>query len=258
MLLYKELPRKGLAGEVLEDFKLEPTTVWSFPERGTWATHRSTATYRGNFAPQVARNLILRYSKKGEVVLDPFVGSGTTLVECEILGRKGIGVDINPAAVKLCKNNLNFTMRKEASQIAKVGDARHLDFLSEESIDLIVVHPPYADAIRYSKDLDGDLSQIHDIEIFTREMKTVGKELFRVLKSGRYCAVLICDLRRNRHVVPLGFKVFNAFIETGFAPKEIIIKVQYNCKSFNYWIKKLTKYNTLLLAHEYIFVFFKS
>lgn len=257
LLLYKELPRKDLAGEVLEDFKLEPTTVWSFPERGKWATHRSTATYRGNFAPQVARNLILRYSKKGEVVLDPFVGSGTTLVECEILGRKGIGVDINPAAVELCKNNLNSMVRKRISQIAEVGDARHLDFLGDESIDLIVAHPPYADAIRYSEELDGDLSQIHDIEAFTREMKVVAKELLRILKSGRCCTILIGDLRRNRHVVPLGFKVFNVFIEAGFVLREIIIKVQHNCRSFACWIEKSIKFNFLLLVHEYIFVFEK-
>lgn len=242
---------------MLGDFKLEPTTVWSFPVRGEWATHRSTATYRGNFAPQVARNLILRYSEKGEVVLDPFVGSGTTLVECEILGRKGIGVDINPAAVELCKNNLNFTIRKGISQIAKVGDARHLDFLNDESIDLIVAHPPYADAIRYSEELDGDLSQIHDIETFTREMKVVAEELFRVLKSGRCCAVLIGDIRRRKHVIPLGFNVFGIFLEIGFIPKEIIIKTQHNCRSTKHWIKKSIDNDFLLLTHEYLFVFRK-
>ena len=94
-------------------FKLENTTVWSFPERGNWATHRATAKYRGNFAPQIPRNLILRYTREGEVVLDPFVGSGTTLVECKLLHRRGIGVDINPAAVELCRRNLNFRVADE-------------------------------------------------------------------------------------------------------------------------------------------------
>jgi len=255
--LYKEPPRKASAGEVLENFELEPTTVWSFSERGKWATHRSTATYRGNFAPQVARNLILRYSKKGEVVLDPFVGSGTTLVECKILGRRGIGVDVNPSVVGLCKNNLNFKTTENYKQEVICGDARDLSFLDDESIDLIIAHPPYANAIEYSNGLSGDLSLIDDVEEFMHEMEKVAKELFRILKSGKYCAIQIGDLRRGGCVVPLGFKTLRAFQEVGFALEEIIIKVQHNCKSFSPWIKKLATYNFLLLAHEYIFVFFK-
>ena len=74
-----------------KEFKLERTTVWSFENRGKWATHRGN--YRGNWAPEIPRNLILRYSKPGELVLDQMVGSGTTLVECKLLGRDGIGVD---------------------------------------------------------------------------------------------------------------------------------------------------------------------
>ena len=59
-----------------EDFELETNTVWSFKKRGNWATH--DAKYRGNWSPFIPRNIILRYSKKGEIVLDPFIGSGTT------------------------------------------------------------------------------------------------------------------------------------------------------------------------------------
>jgi tRNA G10 N-methylase Trm11 len=239
------------------NFKLETTTVWSFPERGKWATHRSTATYRGNFAPQVARNLILRYSERGDVVLDPFVGGGTTLVECKILGRRGIGVDINPSAVEMCRNNLNFKVNEEYSQTVRVGDARYLDFLSDESVDLVIAHPPYADAIKYSENLDGDLSLIPDIKKFVEEMKIVAKEFLRVLKTGKHCAILIGDLRRNRHVVPLGFEVFRTFLDVGFIPREIIIKVQHNCRSTDYWAKRSVKNDFLLLNHEYLFVFKK-
>lgn len=242
---------------MFEDFKLEPTTVWSFPERGKWATYRSTATYSGNFAPQIVRNLILRYSKRGDVVLDPFVGSGTTLVECKILGRQGIGVDINPSAVELCRNNLRFQVNEKFPQRVMVGDARRLDFLNNESVDLVIAHPPYADAIRYSESLNGDLSLIWNVETFAQEMKTVAKELLRVLKSERCCVILIGDLRRNRRVVPLGFKVFSTFLDVGFVSKEIIIKVQHNCRSTDYWTERSIKNGFLLLAHEYLFVFGK-
>jgi len=73
-----------------DDFVPETTTVWSFPDRGNWATH--LGNYRGNWSPFIPRNLILRYTKKGELVLDQMVGSGTTLVECKLLQRRGIGL----------------------------------------------------------------------------------------------------------------------------------------------------------------------
>ena len=80
--------------------------MWSFAQRGSWATHHPG--YWGNFAPQVARNVIEMYSEAGETVLDPMAGGGTTLIECRLLGRRFIGCDINPDAVALCEKATNF------------------------------------------------------------------------------------------------------------------------------------------------------
>ena len=71
------------------NFRLKPTTVWSFPDRGSWATH--SGKYRGNWSPYVPRNLILRYSKPGDWLLDQFMGGGTTLVEAKLLNRNAVG-----------------------------------------------------------------------------------------------------------------------------------------------------------------------
>jgi len=68
-----------------KDFKKEQTTVWSFKQRGNWATH--SGEYRGNWSPYIPRNVILKYSKPGELVLDYFCGAGTTAVECKLLGN---------------------------------------------------------------------------------------------------------------------------------------------------------------------------
>ncbi|MEM4331415.1 MAG: DNA methyltransferase, partial [Candidatus Anstonellales archaeon] len=130
-----------------KNFELETTTVWSFPKRGEWATHYLNARYRGNWAPKVPRNLILRYTKEGETVLDAFVGSGTTLIEAKLLDRNAIGVDINKEAIMLTMDRLKFSynkLRSESKNWIKtyVGDARNLDKIKNESIDLIATHPP--------------------------------------------------------------------------------------------------------------------
>ena len=101
-----------------ENFELERTNAWSFPERGTWATHKGD--FRGNWPPQLARNVILRYSKPGETVLDQMCGSGTTLIECKLLGRNGIGVDINEAAVMITRDRINFEYKPLDSDFPSV------------------------------------------------------------------------------------------------------------------------------------------
>lgn len=237
-----------------KDFSLEATTVWSFPDRGKWATHNGK--YRGNWSPYIPRNIILRYSQKDDVILDQFLGSGTTLIEAKLLERKGIGVDINPDAIKLAKENLRFNKNKQYDPLIYNADARNLNFIKDNSIDLICTHPPYANIIKYSEGIKGDLSH-YDIDEFIEEIKKVSKESYRVLKENKYCVILIGDTRRKKHMIPLGFKVMQEFLNAGFILKETIIKEQHNCKATGFWYKRSVEYNFLLIAHEYLFVFRK-
>lgn len=237
-----------------QDFKLEATTMWTFKSRGNWATHNGK--YRGNWSPYIPRNLILRYSQEGDIVLDPFLGSGTTLVETKLLKRRGIGVDINPDAIEIAKENLRFNQNTEFHPKLFNMDARNLDNIPDNSIDLICGHPPYANIINYSKDIEGDLSLL-DINPFLEEIRKVAQEMYRVLKHNKYCAILIGDTRRNKHMIPLGFKVMNEFLNTGFVLKETIIKEQHNCQATGFWYQRSIDYNFLLIAHEYLFVFRK-
>jgi DNA modification methylase len=218
-----------------ENFVLESKTIWSFPDRGSWATHKGY--YPGNWSPYIPRNIILRYSKEGDTVLDQFLGSGTTLIECKLLNRKGIGIDINPSSIKIAKNKLNFELKNFHLQHVLEGDARNLNSISSNSIDLICTHPPYSNIIKYSKNINGDLS-LCDMEEFLLHMGKVANEAYRVLKQNKFCAILMGDIRRNRNIQPLGFKVMQTFINAGFKLKEIIIKEQHNCNSNKYWSKK--------------------
>ena len=236
-----------------ENFELETNTVWAFPNRGKWATH--DAKYRGNWSPYIPRNVILRYSSEGDTVLDQFVGGGTTAVEAKLTGRNFIGFDINPAAVELTQKKLDFECNTSAEISVKLGDARKLE-LSDDSIDLICTHPPYADIINYSDGIDGDLSLL-SIKPFLTEMGTVAEECYRVLKKDKFCAILMGDTRKKGMVQPLAFETMKLFEFAGFKLKEIIIKEQHNCKATGYWKTNSIKYNFLLLAHEYLFVFKK-
>lgn len=241
------------------DFKLECSTVWSFPKRGNWATHNGR--FRGNFAPQIPRNLICRYSKIGDIILDPMVGGGTTLIECRLTGRNAIGRDINPDIVKIARKTMHFKRPNnipESNYSIRVDDARKLNGIKDESIDLIIAHPPYADIIKYSDGkIEGDLSNIHDIDEFCDEMKKVAEECIRVLKPKKCCAILIGDTRRKKYYVSLAYRVMQEFLNAGFKLKEDIIKHQWNCKTTPFWAKKSQEYNFLLIMHEHLFIFEK-
>jgi tRNA G10 N-methylase Trm11 len=126
------------------------------------------------------------YSDKGECVLDPMVGAGTTLIEAKLLGRNALGMDINPEAVELSKLGLRFNHDPPSTQKVQVGDARDLSFLKDESFDLVLTHPPYMNIIRYSDGrIPGDLSNIGSLPKFCDEIQRIAAELLRVLKPDK-------------------------------------------------------------------------
>ncbi len=239
-----------------KEFDLECTTVWSFPRRGKWATHKSD--WRGNWSPEVVRNLILRYSKEKEHLLDCMVGGGTTAIEAKILNRHITCTDINEKAIERTKKSLEFNAKNEARQRIQKADARNLDFIKDEEIDFVLTHPPYADIIKYSEGkIKDDLSNVHDIDKFVDEMELVAKELYRVLRPGKYCAILMGDTRRNKMYQPMAYKVMDKFLKAGFKLKEDIIKVQHNCQATGFWAERSKQYNFLLIMHEHLFIFQK-
>lgn len=243
-------------------FKLEETTMWRFPTRGKWANH--THHYPGNWAPQVPRNLILRYSKVGETVLDPFVGGGTTLIECLLLGRNGIGADINPKAVEITKlriRELRAAAKRQNYPLSNVNilvrraDARNLSFINDNTIDLVCAHPPYMDSIRYTKWSYEDLSRTSNVDEYVTEIRKVLAELHRVLKKGGICAFMLGDVRKGGKLIPLGFRVFQAFEREGFKVNEMAIKEQEHCSLDEFYRGKNDGF--LKIGHEYILTLHK-
>lgn len=92
---------------------------------------------------------------------------------------------------------------------------------------------------------------------FLFEIGKVAEECYRVLKKDKFCTILMGDTRKKGMVQPLAFETMRIFELAGFKTKEIIIKEQHNCKATGYWKTNSIKFNFLLLAHEYLFVFKK-
>lgn len=263
------------------------TTVWSFPKRGSWATHRGD--YRGNWAPQIPRALMLMYTSPGDMVLDPMVGSGTTCIEAKLLGRNCIAVDINYEAVILTLHRMYYlekalkefkkhghrldTFIGEKPSLSGVGiddiqkawfkvyhgDARNLEKVEDESIDLIATHPPYFNIIKYGakEKVEGDLSKTRNLIEYIKSIYEIAREFHRVLKPGKYCALLIGDTRIHKHYVPISHYVLQAFLKAGFILKEEVIKIQHKMKTTREVWGKLRERDFLLIYHEKLFIFRK-
>jgi len=238
-----------------EEFEPEKNTVWNFPVRGDWATHKPD--YRGNFAPQVPRNVILNYSNEGDLVLDPMVGGGTTLIEARLLNRNAIGYDVNQNAVNITSERIRFEANGNTKQIAKLGNAQKLPE-KNDSVDLIIAHPPYANIVKYSdgKNPD-DLSSIPSLPKFLDALDIAVQEMYRVLKPGNYCAILIGDTRKGQHFVPLSHFVLERCLRSGFVLKEEVIKTQHNTTHAPRWSASAKHYKFYLIMHEHLFIFRK-
>lgn len=144
------------------------------------------------------------------------VGSGTTLIEARLLNRNAIGLDVNSHAVEITKARLTFPNNSNFSQKVGLGDVCQLTQIEADSIDLIVTHPPYFNLVAYSQGKNPkDLSSISSIPDFMVELKKGIGEIFRVLKPGKYCCLLIGDTRKGQHYIPLSHFVLQCCLQMG-------------------------------------------
>ncbi|MBN1246773.1 MAG: DNA methyltransferase [Anaerolineae bacterium] len=243
--------------EVLTD------SLWLMDRRDTSGAHE--AWYWGNYIPQIPRQLMLRYTKVGDWVLDPFVGSGTSLIECRRLGRNGMGVELNPtvAAQAIAVVDGEPNPYDVTTQIV-VGDSTGEDFgalLAAQGCDqvqLVLLHPPYHDIIRFGEQ-PGDLSNAPSVDAFVTQFSQVVQRAMAVLQPGRFLAVVIGDKYEERAWVPLGFYVMQAVLDQGATLKSIVVK-NLNGTRAKRDQQALWRYRALvagfyLFKHEYIFIF---
>ncbi len=227
--------------------------------------------YHGNFTPQVPDNLIRRYTEPGEIVLDLFMGSGTTLYECEMTGRNYIGFDINQEMIDHVKTKMTgdspiqFAINKcdvTDTQPFNTAINSSLSSMGKKKAQFLIVHPPYWDIIHFTKQKE-DLSNITELSTFIAKFIDAMRNALQYLNANRHFAIVVGDLYRNSEVVPLGFYLMNAIRQNfkcklkGIVIKDIVgNRAKHGIE--NLWRYKALKSDYFLFKHEYVFLFRKG
>ena len=255
--------------ETWKDINLNVDSLWIIGPRAKGGKRENI--YHGNFAPQIPSEMIQRYTKEGDVVLDMFMGSGTTLYECETLRRNYIGFDINEQIIQYVQSKMQgatpiqFFIHNCDIQ-SENGVRRHiqsdLQQLNKDQVDMIISHPPYLDIVKFTNKAE-DLSQISDINKFIDAYINSVRSVWASLKKKGIFVLVMGDAYKNSEVVPLGFYLMNAVHKSytcllkGIVVKDIVGNrgkigteaiYRYRALKFGYYIFK----------HEYIFVFQKK
>jgi len=246
-----------------EDIRTD--SLWIIGKRDNSGVHSSD--YWGNFIPQIPRQAMLRFTKKSDWVLEPFLGSGTTLIECRQLGRNGVGVEIVPGiaenAKKLIEKEKNrYGVRTEVV----VGDSGSEKIWKEvnginKKFQLIIMHPPYWDIIKFSRKKN-DLSNAKTLEDFLSRFSKVVKNTYPLLENGRFLVLVIGDKYEKSEWIPLGFYCMENVLKNGYKLKSVVVKNMTENRGkrnrYSLWRYRALKGNFYVFRHEYVMFFEKN
>lgn len=246
-------------------------SLWQIPERDRSGAH--VADYHGNFVPQIPYQAMRRYTKPGDVVLDTFLGSGTTLIECRRLGRHGIGIELkrelaNQTNKRIAQEDNPYDITTHVLQ----GDsanlkttvpriAKTLQAIGKSSVQLALLHPPYHSIIKFS-DRTNDLSNCPTVEAFTQRFGQVVDVTDQLLDPGRFLVLVIGDMYEAGEWIPLGFQCMQQVLARGYTLKSLVVKdMQGNRAKRN--LENIWRYRALaggfyIFKHEYVMFFQKK
>ncbi len=229
------------------------------------------------FPVELPRRLLRCFTNaEDNVVLDPFVGLGSTVLAAEELGKTGIGLDIYPNFIKKAEERLA-QLRLLGAEIQPLTnprgrfhcvDARNLTKVAPiNSVDIVITSPPYWDihlqertadrkAIRPYGDSQADLGRIRNYQEFLERLRDAFEPVYRVLKPGKYCIVIVMDIRKKSKLYPLHSDMVSVMRDIGFLYDDLIIwdrRHEYsNMRPLGYPYRfRINK------AHEYILIFQK-
>lgn len=230
----KQLRKKE--GTIEEKPPFETTTLWDYPKQSYGKKPKGDNKFQGVTPAFIIWNMVQRYTKPGDLVVDPMAGSGTTIDVCEEEGRRVIGYDINPKHSKVIKN-----------------DSRKIP-LEDNSVDMIFIDSPYGDNVSYSDD-PRDIGKISaEDQRFYKELEKVAQEIYRILKPGKVMGWLIGDQWVKRKFTPVGFRIYQMLVDNvGFEPIDIICVARRNQSSHTaVWHYRAKKFNFFLRGFKYL------
>lgn len=224
------------------------------------------------FPEELVQRLIRIYTRKGDVVLDPFLGSGTTVIVARNLERKSIGFEIAKKFIKLAKKRLSQQMivseKVEEPTIYEEDARKLLEHVKPNSVDLVITSPPYWDIhrqkrtadykkIRPYSESDIDIGNIPDYSEFIDVLKDVFQKVYAVLKPQKWCVIILMDLRKKDRFYPFHIDVSKMMQDNGFKFEDIIIwdrrRDYSNLRPLGYpYVFRVNK------IHEYIMIFKKE
>ena len=248
---------------------IETDSLWLFDSRGRQNGHK--LDYHGNCVPQILTQLLSRFTKKGEIILDLFLGSGTSAIEAVNLDRRAIGVELKPELAEYVREKLSDQDKSTQAEVIN-GDSANtkwtgkaiekaLQKFGAEKAQFLFLHPPYADIIRFSE-LENDLSNAEGTEEFLDEFEKVCQTGYAQLAAGRYAALVIGDKYENGELIPLGFYCMERMKRAGFKTKSIIVKnitgnEKAKGKTGNLWRYRALVGGFYIFKHEYVILFEK-
>lgn len=232
----------------------------------------------------LAKRTVELFTHKGELVLDPFSGIGTTLIACMDLERNSIGFDINPQYCEVAKQRVSSSDQKsEAQQLVVCDDARNIPaYLSEESASLVFTSPPYANLLnrpRSNKSRRGEQRQNKQylkIEQYSQDQRDLGilgfqeyseqmEEIFRglahILKPRAHVVINVPDMwwktEKHGERIPLHIYIHNALLKAGYELRNTIIWDRTNIVNRVGIFGWPSNYITMGTTFEYLLDFWK-
>lgn len=240
-------------------------SLWIIEKRDNSGAH--SAHYHGNFVPQIPHQLLSRYTKKGDFVLDPFSGSGTTLIEAQRMERNSIGIELqdtvaNEAIARIHSEQKEGIIADTFIDNSKSFDTnRILELYKIKNVQFVIFHPPYWDIIKFS-DNEEDLSNSKTLEEFLENFRQVVKNTTKILEKNRYCALVVGDKYANSQLIPLGFYCMQIMQQEGLTLKATIVKnfeeTKGKANQQALWRRRALQNGLYIFKHEYIFVFKKD
>ena len=270
--IVKEVKTKPYSDIDLNSWKeyshIKTDTWWEFPSRDK--SHGHSNEYHGNYIHRIAQQLYERFTTRNGVVLDLFLGSGTSAIEAVNMGRRCIGVELKPEQVEIVRNkftqkelvtSVNLICSDSASEEVKEKIQTRLDIMRRDKAQFLVLHPPYDDIIKFS-DRKEDLSNCASTAEFYNLFGKVAKNGYDMLEKGRFAALIIGDKYAKGEIVPLGADCSAIMRDAGFKMKAVIVKnmegnERAKGKTANLWRYRALNGGFYIFKHEYIYIFQK-